>query len=110
MSSLTAPGARAGLAVASPETRRSTSDTRSEVLRRVSGEATARLAPCQQEWAGPSAKKNSDATPDLRLPANKGDSMILIGYTPWSRRGSRRQNAVGVGRAQPPRRRIRAYS
>jgi hypothetical protein len=43
MGSLTAPGARGGLAGDSPETRRSTSDTRSEVLRRVSGEATAGL-------------------------------------------------------------------
>ena len=50
--SLTDPRARAGLAGDSPETGRSTSDRRSEVLRRVSGGATARLAPRQQKWAG----------------------------------------------------------
>jgi hypothetical protein len=50
--SLTAPGARAGLAGDSPETRRCPSDPRSEGQRRVSGEATAGLPPCQREWAG----------------------------------------------------------
>jgi hypothetical protein len=103
MSSLTVPGARAGLAGSSPDPRRSTSDRRSVVLRRGSGEDPARLAPCQQEWAGPGAKKNSDPTPDFRLPANKGDLMIHIAYTPWSRRGEspakrrrRRHNAAAT--------------
>ena len=56
------------------------------------------------------ANNNSDAKLDLRSPANKGDSMIVIGYTPWSCRGSRRENAVGAGRTQPQRRRIGAHS
>jgi hypothetical protein len=51
-----APDSPAGLAGASPEPRRSTSDPRSEVLRRGSGEAPGRLATNPHEWAGRAAR------------------------------------------------------
>jgi hypothetical protein len=71
MPSLTAPGARAGLAGDSPETRRSTSDPRSEVLRRVSGGAPAGLPPYPQEWAG-------------RVAIGEGPEAGLLGEPTWA--------------------------
>jgi hypothetical protein len=81
--SLTDPGARAGLAGDSPETRRCPSDPRSEVLRRVSGEATARLAPCQQEWAG-------------RVAVGEGPESGLLGKPTWARTSNIQHRTLNV--------------
>jgi hypothetical protein len=69
--SRSACGSRRSLAGDSPETRRSTSDRGSEVLRRVSGESPAELRPYLREWAG-------------RVAVGEGPEGGLFGEPTWA--------------------------
>ena len=97
--SLSPPQPRAGSAVDSPETRRSTSDRRSEVLWRVSGESTGRLPTCPRRWAERAAAGEGPTARLFGAPTWVGGVNQDSGK--WQRRGPKHRQATDWCPAPP---------
>jgi len=96
--SLSPPQPRAGSAGHSPDTRRSTSDWLSEVLRRVSGESPGRLPTCLRRWAERAA---AGERPRACLGRRPGVGGVNQDSGKWQRRGPKHRQATDWCPAQP---------